>query len=338
MSAEIEKSSLLSVERLSIAFQINGQWVDAVRDVSLTMARREVVALVGESGSGKSTTGSSLMGLLPETARVRGDIYLRCKDNSSLNVVEASERRRRAIRGNDIAMVFQEPMSSLNPIYKIGSQISESLRTHRRFSKSAALSEALRLLTALGVPSPEKCLNSYPHQLSGGMRQRVMIAMALSGQPSLLIADEPTTALDVTIQAQIVDLLSALQRETQLAILFVSHDLGLVRDIASRILVMYAGQIVEEGSIEQVYSSPRMPYTQALMQSRVRLGRERTRIKPIPGSVPNLASLPSGCSFHPRCPHMVPGLCDTKAPVLESTEDGARVRCHRWREIDKVGL
>lgn len=336
MNADINIAPLLSVHELNIAFRINGRWVDAVRDVSLTIGKQEIVALVGESGSGKSTTGSSLMGLLPENAKVRGNIFIQCKDESSVEVVTASERRLRRLRGNDVAMVFQEPMSSLNPIYKIGSQISESLRTHRQLSKRSASAEALRLLTALGVPSPHKCMDSYPHQLSGGMRQRVMIAMALSGEPSLLIADEPTTALDVTIQAQIVDLLKSLQRETQMAILFVSHDLGLVRDIASRILVMYAGQIVEEGSISQVFSLPRMPYTQALMQSRMRLGGERAKIKPIPGSVPNLASLPAGCSFHPRCPYMVPGLCDTESPQLESTMDGTRVRCHRWREIDTV--
>jgi oligopeptide/dipeptide ABC transporter ATP-binding protein len=327
---------LLSAEHLSIAFRINGHWVDAVRDVSLTINHEEIVALVGESGSGKSTTGSSFMGLLPDTAKVRGDIVVHRKDDSILEVVTATERTLRRLRGNDIAMIFQEPMSSLNPIYTIGYQIAESLRTHRDLSKKAALTEALRLLTILGVPSPQKCLNSFPHQLSGGMRQRVMIAMALSGQPSLLIADEPTTALDVTIQAQIVDLLRSLQRETRMAILFVSHDLGLVRDIASRILVMYAGQIVEEGPIAQVFSRPRMPYTQALMQSRVRLGDTQSKIKPIPGSVPNLASLPSGCSFHTRCPHMLPKICDVGSPALEATGDGASVRCYRWREIEKM--
>jgi oligopeptide/dipeptide ABC transporter ATP-binding protein len=338
MSMENVVPPLLSAEHLSVAFQINGHWVDAVRDVSLTIAYQEIVALVGESGSGKSTTGSAMMSILPETAQMRGSIRVQRKDKSQLDVVNASERTLRDLRGNDVAMIFQEPMSSLNPVYKIGTQISESLRVHRQFSKRTAFAEAFRLLTALGVPSPAKCLDSYPHQLSGGMRQRVMIAMALSGQPSLLIADEPTTALDVTIQAQIVDLLKTLQRETQMAILFVSHDLGLVRDIASRILVMYAGQIVEEGSVVQVLSKPRMPYTRALMQSRVRLGDTGRKIKPIPGTVPNLASLPPGCSFHPRCPYMAPGVCDVHPPMLEDTGDGARVRCHLWRKIETVSI
>jgi oligopeptide/dipeptide ABC transporter ATP-binding protein len=228
-------------------------------------------------------------------------------------------------------------MSSLNPIYRIGEQIVESLRVHRRMSARAALQEALRLLTLLGVPSPEQRLQSYPHQLSGGMRQRVMIAMALSGQPALLVADEPTTALDVTIQAQIVDLLKSVQQETAMAILFVTHDLGLVGEIASRVLVMYAGEIVEAGPIEEIFTRPRMPYTRALLASRPHLGAERRKIEAIPGAVPNLTMLPPGCSFHPRCAHAVTGLCDRTAPVLEPVAEGWHVRCLRWREIEGAG-
>ena len=219
-------------------------------------------------------------------------------------------------------------------MHSIGYQIVEALRTHRSMSKSQAGAEALELLTRLGVPSPDKCLASYPHQLSGGMRQRVMIAMALAGEPALLVADEPTTALDVTIQAQIVDLLKALEQQTHMAILFVSHDLGLVSQLASRVLVMYAGEIVEEGPLPDVFLRPRMPYTRALMRSRVELGAIRRKIEPIPGNVPNLVELPKGCAFHPRCPHKRPGLCDVDPPVLEPIAERWSVRCHLWREIE----
>jgi oligopeptide/dipeptide ABC transporter ATP-binding protein len=326
---------LLRAERLGVTFR--GGAVVAARDVSFAIHRREVVALVGESGSGKSTIGLSLLGLLAGTAAVSGSIRVRRKTGEDFEIVGASDRRMQRLRGNDVAMIFQEPMSSLNPIYRIGEQIVESLRVHRRMSARAARQEALRLLTLLGVPSPEERLQSYPHQLSGGMRQRVMIAMALSGQPALLVADEPTTALDVTIQAQIVDLLKSVQQETAMAILFVTHDLGLVGEIASRVLVMYAGEIVEAGPIEEIFTRPRMPYTRALLASRPHLGAVRRKIEAIPGTVPNLTMLPPGCSFHPRCAYAVTGLCDRTAPVLEPVAEGWHVRCHRWREIEGAG-
>ena len=335
MTARARHRPLISVSDLEVAFHAGASSVRAVRDVSFTIGKSEVVALVGESGCGKSTAGLALLGLHPPAkATVNGAIRVRCKDGSDLDVVGASERRLRRLRGNDIAMIFQEPMSSLNPVHRIGDQIVEALRIHRSMPRSKAWVRALGLLTELGVPSPEKCLMSYPHQLSGGMRQRVMIAMALSGEPALLIADEPTTALDVTIQAQIVDLLKELQQRTQMAMLFVSHDLALVSQVASRVLVMYAGEIIEEGPLPEVFQRPRMPYTRALMRSRVELGAERRKIEPIPGNVPNLARLPKGCAFHPRCPHCVPGLCDVKPPALERVDERWSVRCHRWREIE----
>lgn len=335
MTAAARNQPLLAVENLNVVFRVGTLRVNSVRDVSFTISKRDVVALVGESGSGKSTMGLTLLGLLSsDNSSVAGEVRIQCKNGSELDVVGASDNRLRRLRGNDVAMVFQEPMSSLNPIYRIGTQIVESLRVHRSLSKPAAYAKALELLTALGVPSPEKCLSSYPHQLSGGMRQRVMIAMALSGEPALLVADEPTTALDVTIQAQIIDILKSLQQETHMAILFVSHDLGLVSELASRVMVMYAGQIVEEGPLPEVFRHPKMPYTKALMRSRAHLGAERRRIESIPGNVPNLTHLPNGCSFHPRCPHSVPGLCDTKPPELEPTIEGWQVRCHLWREIE----
>jgi oligopeptide/dipeptide ABC transporter ATP-binding protein len=334
MTAAAPDRSLISVEGLQVAFHAGPLRVEAVRDVSFAIDKSEVLALVGESGSGKSTTGLALLGLHPPAkARVTGAISVRCKDGPNLDVVGASERRLKRLRGNDIAMIFQEPMSSLNPVHRIGSQIVEALRIHRSSPRSEAWTRALQLLTELGVPSPEKCLVSYPHQLSGGMRQRVMIAMALSSEPALLIADEPTTALDVTVQAQIVDLLRALQQRTHMAMLFISHDLGLVSQVASRVLVMYAGEIVEEGHLPDVFLRPRMPYTRALMRSRVTLGAAR-RIEPVPGNVPSLTRLPKGCAFHPRCPHSVPGLCDVDPPALERADDGWSVRCHRWREIE----
>jgi oligopeptide/dipeptide ABC transporter ATP-binding protein len=336
MTAATPPAPLITVKDLAVAFRAGAASVSAVRNVSFTIGKSEVVALVGESGSGKSTTGLTLLGLHPPAkASVKGAIRIRCKDGSDLDLVGASERRLRRLRGNDVAMIFQEPMSSLNPVHRIGDQIVEALRTHRPMPRSEAWARALELLTGLGVPSPQKCLASYPHQLSGGMRQRVMIAMALSGEPALLIADEPTTALDVTIQAQIVDLLKALQQRTHMAMLFVSHDLGLVSQLASRVLVMYAGEIVEEGPLPDVFLRPRMPYTRALMRSRVELGAARRKIEPIPGNVPNVLRLPRGCAFHPRCPHGVPGLCDADPPpALERASDRWSVRCHRWREIE----
>ncbi|MGV6874117.1 ABC transporter ATP-binding protein [Pseudochelatococcus sp. B33] len=334
MTATDPNTPLVEVKGVDVVFHAKAVNVHSVRDVSFSIGRREVLALVGESGSGKSTTGLTLLGLHPlQKVSVSGAIRIRRKNGSHLNVVGASERQLRRLRGNDVAMIFQEPMSSLNPVHRIGDQIVEALRTHGSMPRSEARTRALELLTRLGVPSPQKCLVSYPHQLSGGMRQRVMIAMALSGEPALLIADEPTTALDVTIQAQIIDILKSLQEQTHMAILFVSHDLGLVSQIASRVLVMYAGQIVEEGPLPEVFRHPRMPYTAALMRSRAELGATDRKIEPIPGNVPNLAKLPEGCAFHPRCPHSVPGLCDRRPPSLERAAENWRVRCHRWREL-----
>jgi len=326
---------LITVEDLEVVFQAGALSVKAVRGVSFTIGKSEILALVGESGSGKSSTGLAMLGLHPPAkVEVSGAIHIRCKDGSDLDVVSASERRLRRLRGNDVAMIFQEPMSSLNPVHRIGDQIAEVLRLHRSMPRSKAWTRALELLTELGVASPEKCLASYPHQLSGGMRQRVMIAMALGGEPALLIADEPTTALDVTIQAQIVDLLKALQQQNHMAMLFVSHDLGLVSQVASRVLVMYAGEIVEAGPLPDVFRRPRMPYTRALMRSRAGLGAARRKIEPIPGNVPNLVHLPKGCAFHPRCPYSLPGLCDVVPPMLEVAAEGWSVRCHRWREVE----
>jgi oligopeptide/dipeptide ABC transporter ATP-binding protein len=328
-------SSLLAVDGLTISFGDGAPPV--VRDVAFELRSGEVVALVGESGSGKSTIALAAMGLLDaKTARVAGRVELARKQGGRTDLLSLPERDFRHVRGTDMAMIFQEPMMSLDPIYRIGEQIGEALAVHRAMPAAEREAEALRLLTILGVPSPDRTLERYPHELSGGMRQRVMIAMAISCHPLLLIADEPTTALDVTIQAQIVDQLRLLQRRNGMAILFITHDLGLVAEIADRVLVMYAGQIVESGTVAEVFRAPRMPYTAGLMRSRPKIGGRRTgagRIAAIPGSAPNPAALPSGCAFHPRCAFANGGDCRERTPPLVPSAADRLVRCWRWREI-----
>jgi peptide/nickel transport system ATP-binding protein len=330
---------LLDVEALTVRYRARAGLVHAVSDVSFQLGQGETLAIVGESGSGKSTTGLAIMGLLPTDRRtiVHGAIRLTSKSGSVNDVLRLADRERRRVRGNDIAMIFQDPMSSLNPIYSIGSQIVEAVEQHRRVARREAIADALRLLGQLGVPSPDRILASYPHQLSGGMRQRVMIAIALSCRPRALIADEPTTALDVTIQAQILALLKRVQRETAMAVVFITHNLSVVAEVADRIVVMYAGRIVEAGPVREVFKSPRMPYTRSLLRSLPRLGhvpRSGEPLEAIPGNVPSPLALPSGCTFHPRCPHQVAGVCDGLMPGLERCAPNRLVRCARWREID----
>ena len=330
--------AVLEVRDLSVAFRTPAGPVSAVRDVSLDINQGEVVALVGESGSGKSTLGLAIMGLLEREsgATMSGSIWLTGKSGTRQELTAMPERGLRRIRGSDIAMIFQEPLSSLNPIYTIGRQVCEAIRIHRTVSRREAERDAIAALTALGVPEPQACMGRYPHQLSGGMRQRVMIAMALACRPALLIADEPTTALDATIQAQIVDHLRRLQAATGMAILFITHNLGLVSEIADRALVLYAGEIVESGPVEAVFRAPHMPYTRGLLDSLPRIGRTRRqgrRLAAIPGAVPSLLRRPGGCAFHPRCGHRVDGLCDGAALALEACGPDRGVRCLRWREI-----
>jgi oligopeptide/dipeptide ABC transporter ATP-binding protein len=327
--------ALLTIEGLTVSFGARATAV--VRDVGFEMRPGEVVALVGESGSGKSTVALSIMGLLdPGASRVAGRIELARKQGGRTDLIGLPDDSFRRIRGNDVAMIFQEPMTSLDPIYRVGDQIAEALSVHRMLSSAERHAEVLRLLRILGVPSPERTAERFPHELSGGMRQRVMIAMAISCQPKLLIADEPTTALDVTIQAQIVDELRSLQQQTGMAILFITHDLGLVTEIADRVLVMYAGRIVESGPVRDVFSAPKMPYTAGLMRSRPKIGGRRTgsgRITAIPGNAPNPAALPAGCAFHPRCAFSNPDICIASEPLLVEAAPGRHVRCARWAEI-----
>jgi oligopeptide transport system ATP-binding protein len=330
---------LLDVDALTVRYRARTGLVHAVSDVSFQLGQGETLAIVGESGSGKSTAGLAIMGLLPTDRRtiVRGAIRLTSKTGSINDVLRLSDRERRRVRGNDVAMIFQDPMSSLNPIYAIGSQIVEAVQQHRHVARREAVADALRLLAELGVPSPDRILASYPHQLSGGMRQRVMIAIALSCRPRALIADEPTTALDVTIQAQILALLKRVQRETAMAVVFITHNLSVVAEVADRIVVMYAGRIVEAGPVRDVFKSPRMPYTRSLLRSLPRLDHLRRSGDPleaIPGNVPSPLALPPGCAFHPRCQHQLAGICDSLIPRLERCGPNRLVRCARWREID----
>ncbi|HUK07877.1 MAG TPA: ABC transporter ATP-binding protein [Stellaceae bacterium] len=332
---------LLEIRDLSVSFDTPTGRMAAVRGVSFELGISEIVALVGESGSGKSSTGLAIMGLLDkhEGVSVSGQILLTGKTGRRQDLAQLPERQMRMVRGSDVAMIFQEPLSSLNPIYTVGSQICEAIRIHRSVSLREARHDALKALTALGVPNPIQSMARYPHQFSGGMRQRAMIAMALACHPALLIADEPTTSLDVTIQAQIIDHLRRMQASTKMSILFITHNLGLVAEIADRVLVMYAGEIVESGPVQAVFQTPRMPYTQALLESLPRIGRTRrrgVRLEAIPGNVPSPVSLPAGCAFHPRCGHLAAGLCDVQAPPLENCAADHRVRCLRWRDIESV--
>ena len=323
---------LLAIRNLQTHFHTEDGVVRAVDGVTFHVGRGETVAVVGESGSGKSVTSPSIMRLIPPPgAIVGGEIEFQGR-----NLLTLSNSEIRAVRGNEIGMIFQEPMTSLNPVKTIGDQIAEAVALHQRKNARDAWKAAIEMLDLVGIPDPARRVSNYPHQMSGGMRQRAMIAMALCCRPKLLIADEPTTALDVTIQAQILDLMRKLQRELGMSILFITHDLGVVAEMADRVVVMYAGRVVEEGDVRDIFARPRMPYTRALMRSIPRLDRTdgaRQRLETIAGSVPNLLRPPKGCAFHPRCRYMREE-CLKSAPPLEDTGGGHTVRCIRWREID----
>jgi oligopeptide/dipeptide ABC transporter ATP-binding protein len=328
---------LLEVEGLSVTFpNEEAGRVTAVDDLSFGIERGETLVIVGESGSGKSVTSLAVMGLIQAPGSVRAKaIRLRRKDGVVRDLPRLPEAEMRLIRGAEIAMIFQEPMTSLNPVYTIGEQIIEAIRFHETMSRRAALARAEEMLKLLGIPEPRRRLDAFPHQLSGGMRQRAMIGMALSCRPSLLIADEPTTALDVTVQAQILELIRGLQRELGMAVIFITHNLGVAAEIADRIMVMYAGQAVETGPCRAIFRSTHLPYTIGLMRSVPRLGFDRDSgpLPAIPGNVPDLRLLPPGCRFHPRCSYFAPGLCDRQAPALEACGEGHLVRCLRWPEV-----
>lgn len=316
-------TELLEVSGLCTEFVSAAGTVRAVDGISLSVRKGETLGIVGESGCGKSITSLSIMQLLPKRiSRIAaGQIRFEGK-----NMLEMPAKEVRNIRGNRIAMIFQEPMTSLNPVFKIGRQISESARFHLKLGKKEANERAVEMLRKVGIPRPEKIAEQYAHQLSGGMRQRVMIAMAMVCNPQLLIADEPTTALDVTIQAQILDLMRDLQKNEGMSILMITHDLGVVAEMCDRVVIMYAGQIVEETDVATLYNNPLHPYTQGLLASLPQLAGDNDRLSSIPGQVPNPANLPPGCRFAPRCP-MVVQRCYEERPELLEIQPGHTCRC-----------
>jgi len=304
-------TALLAVDNLEVALDTAHGPARAVRGVSFSLERGDTLGIVGESGCGKSMTALAIMGLLPEAARARGTVSLEGRD-----LVTLDEDALCGIRGNRIAMIFQEPMTSLNPVHPIGRQIAEPMRLHRGMSRAAALAETVRLLDRVGLPNPESRVGNYPHQLSGGQRQRVMIAMALSCTPDILIADEPTTALDVTIQEQILDLIHDLVDELGMALILISHDLGVIAQTVDRLLVMYGGAIIEQGSTQAVFDRLAHPYSQGLFAAVPKLGQGATRrLATIPGTVPDVSQMPPGCAFAERCPRVL-GICREKMPEM----------------------
>jgi peptide/nickel transport system ATP-binding protein len=311
--------TLVELRDLKVTFD----GTQVLHGIDLDVARGEALGLVGESGCGKSVTWLAALGLLPGKAAVTGSVRVDGRE-----LCGARRSALEEIRGGRIAMIFQDPSSSLNPVLRVGRQIVEALRIHRGLRGNAARAEALRLMDMVGIPAPSRRFDLYPHEFSGGQCQRLMIAMALAGEPDLLVADEPTTALDATIQAQILDLLNTLRAETGMALVFISHDLGAVSQVCERVCVMYAGRIVEEGTVAQLFSAPRHPYTRGLFDAIPRIDGPRERLLPIPGTVPNPKHLPQGCSFSPRCPRAVDA-CGRERPPLMAQDDGRRLACTR---------
>ncbi len=327
-TGDAASAPLLSVRDLRTWFHTDQGVARAVDGVSFDVHPRETLGIVGESGCGKTVTSLSILGLLPRPPA-------RIEKGSSIvfggqELVGASEGRMRALRGNEISMIFQEPMSSLNPVYTVGNQISEALRLHRDMDRKAARAEAVRLLAEVGIPEPDRRVDEYPHQLSGGMRQRVMIAMALSCEPKLLIADEPTTALDVTIQAQILELLAGLRASHGMAVLLITHDLGVVAEVCDRVVVMYAGQVVETGTVHEIFQNPRHPYTRGLLDSLPSVDNPGQRLRSIPGTVPNPIRWPDGCRFRERCAEAGEG-CDQPQELVALHGPDRGARCWRVR-------
>jgi len=303
--------------------------VHAVDGVSFSIEQQKTLGVVGESGCGKSVTGLSMMGLVPMPPGkiVEGEILYR-RNGNVIDITKLNPKGKeiRAIRGDEIAMIFQEPMTSLNPVYTIGNQIMEAIILHQKVHKKEARGRAIQMLEAVGIPSPEQRVDEYPHQLSGGMRQRAMIAMALSCNPSLLIADEPTTALDVTIQAQILELMKKLQDEFRMAIMMITHNLGVIAETSDNMVVMYMGKVVEQSDVRSVFHNPKHPYTQGLMKSIPSLAKRKERLEPIKGVVPDPYSLPPGCLFNPRCPYAME-ICGKEEPPFLEVEGGHWAKC-----------
>lgn len=317
---------LLDVQGLTTSFQTPAGVVKAVNGLSFSLRRGETLAIVGESGCGKSVTSFSLMGLLSSRATIEGQAWLTAADGSRCDVLGLAPKERQAVRGRQMGMIFQEPMTSLNPLQQVGRQIAEAMTVHGLCTRKAALLRAVELLRVVGISAPEVRARQYPHQLSGGMRQRVMIAMALACKPQLLIADEPTTALDVTIQAQILRLLKQLQQEVGMGVLFITHDMGVVAQVADRVAVMYGGQLMETAPTAELFRQPAHPYTQGLLAAVPRPG-QAGRLSGIPGQVETVYGEPAGCRFAGRCP-LAQARCGNEVPALRTVAPGQQVRCH----------
>ncbi len=323
-----QRNTLLSIKNLSVEFQTVEGTVHAINELNYSLDEGETLGIVGESGSGKSVSSLGIMKLIPNPPGkiVNGEIVYNGKD-----LVKISEKEMEKIRGDEISMIFQEPMTSLNPIITCGKQIAESLRLHRGLHKKEAMKEAIEIMRAVGIANPGKRVNEYPHQMSGGMRQRVMIAMALACKPKILICDEPTTALDVTIQAQILDLIRGLNKETQTAVIMITHDLGVVSELCERVIVMYTGRIVEEASSVELFKNPLHPYTVGLISAIPQITKERKPLSTIEGVVPNPTEKIEGCSFWPRCKY-VTEQCKTKEPPMVQIDAKRKVRCFRYAD------
>ncbi len=325
----MEDEAILELNQLSTTFHTDDGIVPAVNDVTFSLKPGETLGIVGESGSGKSVTSLSIMGLIPKPQGVvKGSIKYNGKEMTKL-----SEHKMRQLRGNEIAMIFQEPMTSLNPVYTIGNQMREAIQLHMNLSKKEAIKRGIEMLNQVGIPRAAEIMNEYPHQLSGGMRQRVMIAMAMSCNPNVLIADEPTTALDVTIQAQILDLMRKLKEDFNTSILLITHDLGVVAEMCDRVIVMYAGKIVEEADVRTIFHKPVHPYTKGLIKSTPRLVKNDSKLYTIPGNVPSLKEMPKGCSFAPRCEYVM-DICHEQIPDLVQIDTNHKSRC--WLNHDEL--
>ncbi len=333
----VVEDPLLEIDRLKTWFFTDEGTVKAVDDVSLTIPKGKTLGVVGESGCGKSVTALSVMRLISSPGRITGGSITLYQGGRSTNLVEVSEKQMRKIRGGAISMIFQEPMTSLNPVFTVGDQIAEAVQLHQKVSKAEARRRAVEMLRKVQVPEPQRRAREYPHQFSGGMRQRAMIAMALSCNPQLLIADEPTTALDVTTQAQILDLLRGLQADFGMSIMIITHDLGIVAELADDVAVMYASKVVEYAPVKELFGHPLHPYTHLLFKSRPELGDTKTeRLRTIQGMVPSPLRFPSGCKFHPRCPYHQ-DICKREEPELREIRPGHWARCHFAGELNYDG-
>ena len=327
MTSNLPGQELLKIENLSLKLPTEKGWIQILEDVNFEIHKGEILGLAGESGSGKSLTALAIMNLLPRNAQVSGSIQF-----GGINLLELSTKDMRSVRGREIGMVFQEPMSSLHPSWTIGEQISEVIRTHEKVSRKAAWSRSVQMLALMDIPNPAERAKQYAFQFSGGMQQRVMMAIALSCNPKLLIADEPTTALDATIQAQIMEIIQSMQKEREMAILFITHDLGVLASLAQGILIMYAGQLVELANASVIFDDPLHPYTQGLILSAPHPGMKGGKLPSIKGDPPRLGRLPSGCRFHPRCEFALES-CKVDAIPATQTPDGRTVRCIRSDEL-----